>query len=252
MKSFPGNCRPTSMPWLAAGLLFFSTGCATKNYVRQETQKTAATLSARIDNNEKAIQQNTEQIKANANQISELVTLNKQTTQKLDSLGVEIQRVDGKAGQARGVADQAQQTANRANNEVTALDERFQNRNRYTVIAEKFVYFKFNSSELEKTYEQDLIEVAGLLKSNPDAVAAVEGRTDNSGDAEYNIRLGERREDAVVRFLVVQQGVPIIKVHKMSFGEDSPIADNQSKEGRAKNRCAVVRVLAPATGKGDR
>ncbi len=186
MKRCPGNRMPASM-LLGAGLLLLSAGCATKNYVRQETQKTAATLSARIDSNEKAIQQNTEQIKANTSQIGELVSLNKQTTQKLDALGTDIQRVDGKAGQARTVADQAQQAANRANNEVTALDEKFQNRNRYAVIAEKFVYFKFNSSELDKAYEQDLVEVATLLKSNPDAVVAVEGRTDSSGDPEYNI-----------------------------------------------------------------
>jgi outer membrane protein OmpA-like peptidoglycan-associated protein len=232
---------------LGAGLTAIGTSCASKGYVRQETQKTATTLSARIDTDEKAIQQNTEQIKANTNQIGELVSINKQTTQRLEGLNSEVQRVDTRAGQARSVADQAQQTASQANTQVVALDTKFQNRNRYTVVAEKFVYFKFNSDQLDKAYEQDLIEVAGILKSNPDAILAVEGRTDNSGDPEYNIRLGERREDAVIRFLVVQQGVPMIKVYKMSFGAANPIADNQSRDGRAKNRCAAVRVLGPPT-----
>lgn len=236
---------------LVAGLIAFGAACATKGYVRQETQKTATTLSARLDTDEKNIQQNTEQIKSNTNQIGELVSINKQTTQRLESVNSDVQRVDTKAGQARTVADQAQQTASQANTQVVSLDSRFQNRNNYTVVTEKFVYFKFNSDQLDKSYEQDLIEVAGTIKSNPNAILAVEGRTDNSGDAEYNIRLGERREDAVIRFLVVQQGVPMIKVHKMSFGAANPIADNQSRDGRSKNRCAVVRVLAPAGEKGE-
>ena len=230
---------------LAFAFVASAVGCATKGYVRQETQKTAATLSARIDGNDKSIEQNTEQIRAQSNQISELASLNKQNTQKLETLDSDVAKVDGKATQARTSADQAQQTAGKATTQVAALDERFVNRNRYGVLVEKFVYFGLNSAALDSSYEQDLLEVVRIAKENPDAVIAVEGRADGSGEADYNIRLGEQRMDAVVRFLVVAQGVPMHKVHKMSFGEASPLADNESKDGRAKNRCAVVRVMAP-------
>jgi len=234
---------------LGFALVAFAASCATKGYVRKETQQTAATLSTRIDSNEKAIQQNSEQIKSNTNQIGELVSLNKQSTQRLESLNGEIQKVDGKTGQARSAAEQAQQTANQANQQVTSLDTQFVNRHQYTVAAEKFVYFKLGSAEMDKSYDQELTDVAAMIKSNPDAIVAVEGRTDNTGDAGYNIQLGEHRMDVVVRYLVVGQGVPIQKVYKMSFGEANPISDNANRDGRAKNRCAVVRVLTPPAEK---
>jgi len=227
------------------GLVLVGTGCATKGFVRQETQKTATVLSARIDQNEKAIEETGEQVRSANSQISELSTLNKQNAQKIDSLSSEVQRVDGRAGQARSAADGAQQTADKANRQVTVLDERFANRNRMGMLLERTVYFQLGSARLESSYHQDLIEAARVAKENANAVVAVEGRTDESGDAPYNIRLGENRVEAVVRFLVVDQGVPMHKVYKMSFGEDQPLASNETREGRAKNRCAVVKVLAP-------
>jgi OOP family OmpA-OmpF porin len=234
---------------LGFALISFGASCATKGYVRKETQQTASTLSTRIDSNEKSIQQNSEQIKSSKDQIGELVSLNKQNTQRLETLNGDVQKVDSKAGQARSVADQAQQTANQANQQVTSLDTQFVSRHQYTVAAEKFVYFRLGSAEMDKSYDQELTDVAGMLKSNPDAIVAIEGRTDSTGDAAYNLQLGERRMDVVIRFLVVGQGVPIQKVYKMSFGEANPIADNANRDGRAKNRCAVVRVLTPPAGK---
>jgi outer membrane protein OmpA-like peptidoglycan-associated protein len=246
-RAWPYRLSMTLMAVVVAAAL--TAGCATKNFVRQESQKTATTLSARIDDNEKSIQQNSEQIRASANQIGELASLNKQNVQRLEVLNGELQKADGKAVQARSAADQAQQSAAKANDQVVTLDSRFAGRNQYSVVAEKFIYFKVNSAELEKSFDSDLTEAAGMAKSNPNAIIAVEGRTDSSGDAEYNIRLGERRVDAVVRFLVVGQGVPMHQVHRMSFGAENPVADNGNKDGRAKNRCAVIRVLAPAGGK---
>ncbi len=232
---------------LLAGLLTAASGCATKGYVRQETQRTAATLSTRIDENEKSIAESNEQIRAANNQITELASLNKQNSQKIETLNSDVQRVDGRAGQARTAADHAQQTADGAAQQVSALDTQFDNRHRYSVALEKAVYFPFDSARLESSYHQDLIEVANSAKGNSDAIVSVEGRADSSGDSDYNIRLGERRMEAVVRFLVVEQGVPIHRVFKMSFGSAQPVSDNDSREGRAKNRCAIVRVLTPGS-----
>jgi outer membrane protein OmpA-like peptidoglycan-associated protein len=227
---------------LVAGV---AAGCATKTYVRQEMQTTAGKLSARRDEHDSKIQ-------ANTNQIAELTTVNKQANLRIDSVQAEVQQVDGKAvtaqraaGQAQQTADQAQVNADKANSQVVGLGEQFMNRNQYNQINEKAVQFKLDDWKLDQTDRAELDDIAKSLKENPDAVAVLEGRTDATGDKDQNIQLGQRRIESVARYLVVEKEVPPYKIFKMSFGEDRPIADNGSRDGRSKNRCTIVRILAP-------
>jgi outer membrane protein OmpA-like peptidoglycan-associated protein len=59
------------------------------------------------------------------------------------------------------------------------------------------------------------------------------------------VKLGERRVETVWRRLAVDMGVPVYKIHQVSFGSAKPIAENDSKEGREKNRAVVLTVLVP-------
>jgi OOP family OmpA-OmpF porin len=91
--------------------------------------------------------------------------------------------------------------------------------------------------------------LAQKVKQDPNAVIVLEGRTDSTGDADYNIKLGQQRLDAVLRYLVVQSDIPIQRIYQMSLGKEKPVADNKTKEGREQNRATVVRILSPnATG----
>ena len=80
---------------------------------------------------------------------------------------------------------------------------------------------------------------------NPNAIVVLEGRTDSTGDSEYNIRLGERRVEAVRRYLTVDKEIPVYRIHEVSFGAAKPIASNDSRDGREKNRAVTVSVLLP-------
>ena len=91
----------------------------------------------------------------------------------------------------------------------------------------------------------DLEEVASLVQKNPDALLVLEGRTDAKGDQDYNVKLGERRVDSVKRFLAVEKGVPIYRIHEISFGAAKPVAENKTREGREQNRAVVVTILVP-------
>ena len=73
----------------------------------------------------------------------------------------------------------------------------------------------------------------------------LEGRTDYVGDKNYNVRLGERRIEAVRRYLAIDKGVPIYKIHDISFGSEKPIAENKTKDGREKNRAVTMSVMVP-------
>jgi OOP family OmpA-OmpF porin len=220
----------------------FSPACATKKFVLQEVgssvQASEQKLSARLDNQDNDIQ-------SNAGQIDELIAVNKENQQALDTVKGDVRAADGKASAAGVTANQAQTTADRATASIDDLNHQFQNRNQYNLVAEKVVSFGFGEWKLPEDQTDQLDEAAYLLMENPDMVAVLEGRTDSTGDKDFNIRLGQKRLEVVARYLIVEKGVPAYKIHEMSFGPDQPIADNSTKEGRAKNRSAVVNIFAP-------
>lgn len=220
----------------------FSSGCATKKYVRTQVDESArnisATLSSRIDETDRRVQGNT-------GQIEELGSVTRQHSGQIASLDGGLKQTDQRAQQALSVGEGAQSTADKATRQVSALDENFLNRNNYAVFSEQFVQFKFSSAKVEESYRAVLDEVAQQAQQSPDTILVLEGHTDSVGDATYNIQLGEKRLDAVLRYLVVEQGLPLHKVFKMSFGEARPLTSNDTREGRAKNRSVIVRVMGP-------
>ena len=60
-----------------------------------------------------------------------------------------------------------------------------------------------------------------------------------------NVKLGERRIDAVRRYLAVEKGVPVYKIHEISFGSEKPVAENTTKDGREKNRAVTMTIMVP-------
>jgi outer membrane protein OmpA-like peptidoglycan-associated protein len=71
----------------------------------------------------------------------------------------------------------------------------------------------------------------------------VQGHTDSTGSPEYNMMLGQKRADVVRRYLNEMAGIPLHLIQVVSYGEDSPVADNKTREGREANRRVVVRIL---------
>jgi outer membrane protein OmpA-like peptidoglycan-associated protein len=82
---------------------------------------------------------------------------------------------------------------------------------------------------------------------NPDAIVVLEGRTDSVGSKDYNVKLGERRIEAVRRYLAVEKGVPVYRIHDISFGAEKPVAENKTRDGREKNRAVTMTILVPKT-----
>jgi OOP family OmpA-OmpF porin len=137
--------------------------------------------------------------------------------------------------------------ADRTNSQLSTLDEKFAKRNNFAVTSEKSILFKFDSDRLDTAYTADLDEIASNLMQNPDAIVVLEGHTDSTGNQEYNVRLGERRVEAVRRYLAVEKNVPVFKIHVISFGSARPVASNDSRDGREKNRAVSIAVLVPKT-----
>ena len=95
----------------------------------------------------------------------------------------------------------------------------------------------FTSSKAELTPEslKVLDDVVESLKAYPTVTVEVGGHTDSSGSAELNRNLSQERAEAVRDYLVMR-GISPERVTAVGYGEDFPVADNSTKEGRAKNR----------------
>ena len=227
---------------VALGAVALMSGCATKKYVRTQVDTSTHELSTRIDTR---LDTDEQTMKSSEGQIEELNGVTRDHSQKISTLDNGLKQTDGKAQQALSTGQTAQNAANKAVGEVASLDTKFQNRNHYVVLNEEQVRFKFNSAKLDPQFQKVLDDIAQQLKQNPDAILVMEGHTDATGSDDYNIQLGQKRVHAVVRYLAVNQEVPINRISDLSFGKDKPIAPNKTKDGRAQNRTVVIRIMAP-------
>lgn len=111
-------------------------------------------------------------------------------------------------------------------------------------LSEDRVRFRSGSAELNDTSRAALDELAGRVKAIERPVyLEIQGHTDSTGGAQYNENLGERRAEAVRRYLNRQHGLPLARISTISYGEAMPVVDNTTRDNRAQNRRVVVVVL---------
>jgi outer membrane protein OmpA-like peptidoglycan-associated protein len=99
------------------------------------------------------------------------------------------------------------------------------------------VYFRTNSAELLPDSRRVLDEVGQALLDRPESQIEIQGHTDSSGAAAYNLQLSERRAQAVFEYLVATYpGLDRGRFTVRGYGESRPIASNDTADGRAMNR----------------
>lgn len=106
------------------------------------------------------------------------------------------------------------------------------------------VFFDTNKSNIKDQYKPEIAKVAEKLVEYPNATARIEGHTDSTGPRALNERLSLARANSVKSALVNEYNVDASRLSTQGFAWDQPIADNNTKEGRAMNR----RVFATITG----
>lgn len=103
------------------------------------------------------------------------------------------------------------------------------------------ILFAFNSARLENTCKPILDGLANYLNQKADVKLAVEAHCDNVGLSEYNLKLSQKRADAVKNYLV-GKGVDAARLQANGYGFTQPVADNRTGEGRASNRRVVFKI----------
>jgi outer membrane protein OmpA-like peptidoglycan-associated protein len=207
-----------------------SAACATKKFVRTSVGE----VNEKVDSQGRAIEETQERTRKNEGRITE---------------------VDAKAAAAATAAQSAHDAANaansaaaavgtEANSKFDAIDKASKRLVFETVLSEDQGNFKFGKTTLPDEAKAKIDEMVSQLKTDPKNIyLEIEGHTDNVGDAKTNERIGLERAEAVKRYLYEQYQIPLHKMNVISFGEEKPLAPNNTKDGRAQNRAVVIRVL---------
>jgi outer membrane protein OmpA-like peptidoglycan-associated protein len=226
---------------LAAAVIALSVAvvpaCATKGFVREEV----GGVNTKVDTLSGTVEQTQERVGKNEERIGSV-------DQKAEAAGKAAAEARSAAGEARTAADAAAANAKAVGGRVEAVaaDVAATRKLIYEVtISEDQGNFKFGGADLPDEAKARLDQMIGQLKANPQNVfIEIEGHTDNVGSDNLNERLGMERAEAVKRYLYEQHQVPLHKINVISYGEDKPVAPNNTRDGRAMNRRVVVKVLS--------
>jgi len=97
------------------------------------------------------------------------------------------------------------------------------------------IKFKLGSAEIRRSSNKILDEAVAVLQKYPDIKLEIQGHTDTTGSDERNRTLSDARANAVMQYLI-SKGVDESRLTAKGYGPDKPVADNETKAGRAQNR----------------
>jgi peptidoglycan-associated lipoprotein len=109
---------------------------------------------------------------------------------------------------------------------------------------DNIIYFDFDQSTIPVDFREVLNGHVSYLRQNPHVNVLLEGHADERGTREYNMALGERRGNAVSRYLAIQ-GVSMDAIEVVSFGEERPIMTGRNEGSWAANRRVIIRYKNP-------
>jgi OmpA-OmpF porin, OOP family len=224
----------TSLTICLAASMIATVGCASKNYVKQETTP----LINKTNELDDLTAKNSKDIKdVDARAQAGIAAVNAKTAE-----------VETKTQTASSNAAQAQQTADTANGRVSVLTNTVANLDNYHAVAETSVKFAFNRDNLTPKAKEALDQLASSISSTKGYIIALEGSTDSVGPADYNYDLSQRRANSVIQYLATKYNVPAHKIYVIGLGKDKPVGSNKTSTGRADNRRVDVRLMTNTVG----
>ena len=207
--------RTAILPLLVASIV--GTGCAKKSYVQHEVAEVnekVTGISAEVEKTQQRVQQNETRIEA----------------------------VD--TASKSGISE-AKGSASAAMTRAQAAERAAKGKLIYTVtLSSDKVHFPVNKAQISDEAKAEIDEtLAPLVEANNGVYLEIEGHTDSTGDADYNLKLGEERVMAVRDYIAKTQLVALNRLSVISYGEEKPAVDGKTREERLQNRRVVIRVL---------
>jgi outer membrane protein OmpA-like peptidoglycan-associated protein len=212
------------------------TGCATKNYVKNQT--------APLVDHTNSLEDKTAENNRNIHDVDQRAQEGiKQAQGAADSATENAQTAQKASGDAETAANDVVHRADSLDQVVKGLDN-------YRSLADVSVTFGFDKAVLTRDDKDQLDQFANQLGSAKSYILEVTGGTDSTGSAEYNYALSNRRADAVVQYLASKYGVAAHRFYLIGIGKDKEVAPNNTAEGRKQNRRVQVQLLSNMGGNG--
>ena len=205
--------------------------CATKKFVRTSVGE----VNDKVTSQGKTIEETQERVRVVEGRITE-------TDAKATAAGESATKANAAAADASNKATEVGRTAEARAASIEAESRKliFE-----TVLSEDRGQFKLGKWELPEDATAALDNMVNQLKGDKKALwVEIEGHTDATGDKMLNEKLGLARAEAVKRYLYEKHQVPLHKINVISYGEEKPVAPNNTRDGRAQNRRVVIKVLA--------
>jgi peptidoglycan-associated lipoprotein len=223
---------------LAASILALSVAvapaCASKKFVRTEV----GNVNSKVDTLTGTVEETQERTRRNEERIGVV-------DEKAEAAGKSATSARAAADAAASAAKEVDGKVVTVNNRVTAVEAASRRLIYEVTLSEDQGNFAFNKAELPDAAKARLDQMVTELKADPKGIfIEIEGHTDNVGGNEINERIGMERAEAVKRYLYEQHQVPLHKINVISYGEEKPVAPNNTRDGRAQNRRVVVKVLS--------
>ena len=218
------------------GVAVLLSACATKGFVREQVGSTETKIGQRVDSTDAKLRETSDRTASN--------------TQALESTGQRLTGIDAKVSEVGTLAGEAKKdaasVAQAQKESESVFNQRFANRNKYAQVETKSVFFDFNKADLKDEGINELREVAKALKADPNAVLELQGFADARGTDRYNYQLTRERVDAVVRYLVMREGVDLRRIAAVGMGKVALASGEKAdKDTYAKSRRVEMRLLAP-------
>lgn len=151
----------------------------------------------------------------------------------------EVERARAEAANAQAQVAQSAAEKQRLARQLEEMQA--QQTNRGIVLTLDDVLFDTGRAELKPSATRSIDQIAAFLNENPERRVQVEGFTDSQGSDEYNRQLSQRRADAVAQ-AIIQRGIQAERVRALGYGEEYPVASNDSAGSRQLNRRVEIIV----------
>ena len=205
--------------------------CATKGFVRQSVGE----VNDKVTTMGTSLEETQERVRAAEGRITE-------TDAKATAAGESASKANAAASEA---ANRATEVGRTAEARAVSIEGEMRKLIFETVLSEDRGEFRLGRAELPEDATSAIDAMVNQLKTDKKAVwVEIEGHTDSTGDKALNERLGLARAEAVKRYLYEKHQVPLHKINVISYGEEKPVAPNNTRAGRAQNRRVVIKVLA--------
>ena len=204
--------------------------CATKKFVRTSVGE----VNDKVTSQGKTIEETQERVRVAEGRITEVDA-------KAAAAGESATRANSAAADASNKATEVGRTAE---SRAVAIEGEMRKLIFETVLSEDRGQFKLGKAVLPEDATGALDSMVSQLKTDAKNVwVEIEGHTDSTGDKVMNEKLGLARAEAVKRYLYEHHQIPLHKINVISYGEEKPVAPNNTRDGRAQNRRVVIKVL---------